>query len=77
LTLPLCTLRGLKASSHLTTFGSTWAISSQLLRASLDGLTLPLDVASFAIQANWHTHSAVERMTTHNAYLFGLASDGL
>jgi hypothetical protein len=66
LTLQLCTLRGLKASSHLTTFGSTWATSSLSPRALLDGLTLPLDVASSATQANWHMHSAVARMTMHS-----------
>jgi hypothetical protein len=64
--LQLCTLRAQKASLHLTTFGNTWAISSQLLKASLDGLTLPLDVESSATQANWHTPSAVAHMTMHN-----------
>jgi hypothetical protein len=52
-------------------------ISFQSPRALLDGLTLPLDVASSATQANWHMPSAVARMTMHNAYLYGLASDGL
>jgi hypothetical protein len=48
------------------TFGSTWAISSLLQKALLDVLTLPLDVASSAIQANWLTRSEVARMTMHS-----------
>jgi hypothetical protein len=34
-------------------------------------------VALSATQANWHTPSVVARMTMHNAYLCGQASDGL
>jgi hypothetical protein len=77
LTLQSCTLRELKASLHLTTFGSTWAISSLLPRASQDDLMQLRVVALFATQAKWHTHSAVAHMTMHNVYLYGQASDGL
>jgi hypothetical protein len=66
LTLRSCTLRELKASLHLTTFGNTLAMISLLLRASLDGLTLHHGADIFAIQANWLMHSAVAHMTMHN-----------
>jgi hypothetical protein len=59
-------LRAQKGFSHLTTFGSTWAISSLLPRASLDGLTQLRAVALSATQANSHMHSAVARMTMHS-----------
>jgi hypothetical protein len=52
LTLRSCTLRGLKGFLHLTTFGSTWVISSQLLRALLVGLMQLRVVALSATQAN-------------------------
>jgi hypothetical protein len=77
LTLRSCTLRALKGSLHLTTFGSTWAISSQLPRASLVGLMQLRVVVLSATQANLPTLSAVARMTMHSAYLCGQASDGL
>jgi hypothetical protein len=59
-------LRALKGSLHLTTFGSTWAISFLSPKASLDGLMQLRVVALSATQENWHMHSAVARMTMHN-----------
>jgi hypothetical protein len=64
--LQSCTLRAQKGFSHLTTFGSTWAISSLSPKASLVGLMQLRVVALSATQANWHTPSAVARMTMHN-----------
>jgi hypothetical protein len=70
-------LRALKGSSHLTTFGNTWAISSLSLKALLDGSMQLRVVVLFVIQANWLMPIAVAHMTMHNAYPFGQASDGL